>query len=161
MARVLKIESRAEPSKVWVPYASLALALVIGVSITIGAMHALQALDSMQADVHHMDTRLATLDSMDRKLDGLAGMSGTLNGLHGEFDLTTRQLLIANAELRVANRKLDTTNGKLGLTTASIGRMSGSLSKMQGDLSSLGEMRADIHTMVHKISGSFLFKGVK
>jgi hypothetical protein len=130
------------------PYLALGLAVAIAIPILIGAMRAVDSLESMQADIHTMDDRLATLDN-------------SLNGLHGQLGMTTGQLLDTNATLRLTNRKLALADREFDATTTSIGRMSGTMLAMEGELKSIAAMRGDIHTAVHKISGSFLFKGVK
>ncbi|MBV9646991.1 MAG: hypothetical protein JO043_05985 [Candidatus Eremiobacteraeota bacterium] len=53
------------------------------------------------------------------------------------------------------------TNGKLDNTNASVANLSRPLREMDQRLKSLDVMRSDIHAMVNKISGSFLFRGVK
>jgi heme A synthase len=161
MARVLKISSRPQASMVWMPYAALALVIALALPIMIGAMRAVQALELMQADIHNMDERLASLDAMDRKLNTLTAMSRSLDGFHGQLGMMTDQLVDANGAMRLTNRKLDVADGSLGATTTSIGRMTGAMLAMQGQLKTIAAMRGDLHTAVHKISGSFLFKGVK
>jgi hypothetical protein len=137
----------------WRSLAGLAALAFLALLLTTGS-RALGDLEAMQADLHHLNGQLATLDDMNRKLDRLATVSTGLSALRGELEGTRSQL-------RETNRLLVHANAKLDGTSASVASMSGSLRIMERDLGSLNAMRSDIHTMVHKIGGSFLFRGVK
>lgn len=87
----------------------------------------------ISADLNRLDGRLATLQQVERQLAPLKS---------------------ASASLHEANALLKSTNGKLDATEKA-------MLQMKADLRSVTSMRKDLHTMTHKVSHSFLFRGVK
>jgi hypothetical protein len=77
---------------------------------------------------------------MSRKLDRLTTIAQHL-------DHMDRGLTQMNGTLAAANGKLDRMR-----------ELETGMTRLDGDLRT---MRRDIHTMAHKIDGSFLFRGVK
>jgi hypothetical protein len=136
----------------WVLAALLAAGIVA--FAIFGAVRAIGDLETMQADVHRMNDRLGALDAMNRKLGQLNTMSHNLDSMRRRLDLTIGQLRQTNGLLVSTNVKLDVANG-------SMKDMVGTMLVMNRHLQSVDAMRADIHEMAHKLSGSFLFRGVK
>lgn len=101
------------------------------------ALYALIQLQIMVGDIERLDARLQTLSVMSR-----------------QFDETNRSLRLTNNLLAETNAKLEATNNKLNSTNAS-------LRQTRSDIKALSSIRGDIHEMAHKLSGSFLFRGVK
>jgi hypothetical protein len=139
--------------RVWVALAAFAAALVIALAVY-GGVRALTVLGAMQSDVQRMSVRMDALDQMNRKLDGLATMSRHVSSLNGQL-----QTMIGQIESM--NRQLGLTNGKLAGVDGDMRGMSGTLQTMAQRLAAIDAMRADIHQLVHKVNGSFLFRGVK
>jgi uncharacterized protein YoxC len=77
----------------------------------------------------------------------LHSMSANLDRMSARMDSLTRM-----------DEKLTITNKLLTQTNASLSKM---LAESVSANDKLGHMRADLATMSHKISGSFLFRGVK
>jgi uncharacterized protein HemX len=104
------------------------------------ALYAVGQLRGMAGDLQAVDLRLSTLESMNRKLDRLGTVTATL---------------------KTMQQQLAETNGSLGRTNRLLHATNGSITRMQTDIRTLSSIRGDIHEMVHKISGSFLFRNVK
>jgi methyl-accepting chemotaxis protein len=151
LARASTYQPRAF-ARAWALAALLAAATVV--LCIFGAVRAIGDLETMQADIHHMNDRLAVLEAMNGKLGQLNTMSNNLDSMRQRLDLTIGQL-------RQANDLLVTTNGKLDVANGSMKTMVGTMRGMSRQLQSVADMRADIHDMDHKLSGSFLFRGVK
>ena len=111
------------------------------------ALYAIAEVRFMADDLARVDSRLGALSTMDRKLDELQGVSNKLTTMKRQLDITNGSLHDTNRLLSRTNAKLDSTNAKLRTTENSI--------------RSLSSIRGDIHEMSRKISGSFLFRGVK
>jgi methyl-accepting chemotaxis protein len=135
------------------PFVGLLGAVILLLGI-FGAVRAIGDLEAMAADVHRMSDRLQTLDAMNAKLGQLNTMSSNLSSMQARLDLTVGQLKQANA-------LLITTNGKLDVANNEIKDMVGTTRAMSRQLQSVGAMRADMDELTHKLSGSFLFRGVK
>jgi methyl-accepting chemotaxis protein len=135
------------------PFAAVLAAAILLLGI-VGAVRAIGDLESMAADVHRMSDRLQTLDAMNLKLGQLNTMSSNLASMQARLDLTVGQL-------KHANDLLVTTNGKLDVANNEIKDMVGTTRAMSHQLQSIGAMRADMDELTHKLSGSFLFRGVK
>ena len=71
------------------------------------------------------------------------------------------QLAATDRSLDSTNLLLQRTNAKLDATNRITGDMAVSLKGMRSDIHALDGMRSDIHDMAHKLSGSFLFRGVR
>lgn len=142
-----------ENVRLWIAIAAFAAAVLIALAVY-GGVRALTVLGAMQSDVQRMSVRMSALDQMDRKLDGLAAMSRRVNSLNGQLDTMIGQV-------QSTNRQLARTNGTLAGVDGDMRGMSGTLQTMAQRLAAIDAMRADIHQMVHKIDGSFLFRGVK
>jgi len=80
-----------------------------------------------------------------------------MHELHS-MDTGLRSLSTRLDALEQMNQKLSETNRLLQTTNANLRTMVGASSAAD---KKLGEMRADLSVMSHKISGSFLFRGVK
>jgi chromosome segregation ATPase len=141
-----------QKTAVW-PILGLLAAAILLLAI-LGAVRAIGDLEAMGADVHRMSDRLQTLDAMNLKLGQLNTMSSNLSSMQKRLDLTVGQLEQANA-------LLVTTNGKLDVANNEIKDMVGTTRAMSYQLQSVGAMRADMDELTHKLSGSFLFRGVK
>jgi hypothetical protein len=135
-ARIVNGQSRAVLAGVVGILLFLAIALVTA--------HALARLDAMSNTLTQVSANLQTLQGMNRKLDTLSEMSVTLRKMNGKLLATNQALTVANAQLSSMRRD----SGKAGV----------SLDRMNNVLNA---MRADIHVMSHKITGSFLFRSVK
>jgi hypothetical protein len=136
--------------------AALGAALAILVAVTL-----VRFLTGVGADLHSVSQRMDALPEMNRKLDRLEGVASSLGSVRAELHGAVALLTATNRTLDATNLKLDATNGKLDATNRSIGAMAHSLERMQSQLAKLDGMRTDIHTMTHKVSGSFLFRAVK
>jgi uncharacterized protein YoxC len=88
---------------------------------------------SMAGDLTRLDGRLATLQEVDKQLAPLKTAASSLSQ--------------ANALLKSTNAKLDQTQQ--------------TMLEMKSELGSVTSMRNDVHNMTHKVSHSFLFRGVK
>ena len=76
-----------------------------------------------------------------------------------------RELATVTANLEQVDRQLSVMNGKLSVTNALLLKTNASLGTMVAQARSsdakLARMESDLSVMSHKISGSFLFRGVK
>lgn len=107
--------------------------LLAAILILLFAIAAVYALMQLQ-------TMIADIKRVDARLQ-------TLSVVSRQLEETNRSLRLTNLLLAETNAKLDATNSKLNRTNA--------------DIKTLTTIRSDIHEMAHKLSGSFLFRGVK
>lgn len=122
----------------------LTAAVIAAVMVVLFALHALAQLDAMAATLARVSGDLQTLHTMNGKLDRLDGMAATLRRMDAKLSVTNGSLVIANRQLGIMRSE-----------AIASGR---ALTRMQA---ALAGMRGDIRTMSHKISGSFLFRGVR
>jgi septal ring factor EnvC (AmiA/AmiB activator) len=149
-------QARREHGNVRIGIASAAALAIIAVILV--TFDLLTNLHMMNATLGSVATRMTALDPMSRKLDRLAGMQAQLSTLD-------RHLRDMNATMHSMDGKLSATNARLASTQRHLGSMDGKLTLMTAEMKALdrdlASMRGDIHTMAHKIGGSFLFRGVK
>lgn len=136
MAHRPAINLRRSPEALLSPEQRLPTIVLLFVVIA-AAIYILVQLQIMIGDLKRVDSRLQTLSVMSR-----------------QFEDTNRSLTLTNALLAETNAKIDATNKKLNATNDS-------LRGTHADLKALAGIRGDIHEMAHKLSGSFLFRGVK
>lgn len=127
--------------------AAAGIAVLVVAGFVVLALYAVHELQGMAVDLQRVSSQLSILESMNRKLAPLEAMS---------TNLTTMQ-----SELRAMRRSLRNTNSALGETNALLMQTNAKLAVTEADIRALGSIRSDIHLMAHKISGSFLFRGVK
>jgi ABC-type transporter Mla subunit MlaD len=151
-----------EHGRTWVWYAAAGL-LLAGVIFVVADL--LISLHVMTTELGSVSQHISALDAMNRKLDGIAAMQQRLDSVDAHLTGMQRTLVQTNVKLDTTNGHLVTAIGQLSSTQSKLGDMDGQLKGMSGEMrgvgSSLTAMRGDIHTMVHKIDGSFLFRGVK
>ncbi|MEA2688852.1 MAG: hypothetical protein QOD51_1459 [Candidatus Eremiobacteraeota bacterium] len=150
----------------------MVLAALLAVVLAAATVDALVHLHMMTDQLGSVGQRLRALDDMSGKLDRLGPMQTTLErvdgrlvAVQGALGRTNRTLDATNTQLAATNARLDAALVRLRTTDARLGDMDRSLRGMSGEMRlldrDLGSMRGDIHTMAHKLSGSFLFRGVK
>jgi len=123
---------------------SLTAAAIAAALVVVFALHALAQLDAMAATLARVSGDLQTLHGMNAKLDRLDGMARTLQRMDAKLSVTNSSLVVANRQLGVMQSEAVASGQALQqMRTALVG------------------MRGDIRTMSHKISGSFLFRGVR
>ena len=127
-------------------YVLIAAIMCILLAFALG-VYAVGQLQSMAANLQRVESRLSALQAVDRKLDGLQEISAALGTMRRQLRETNTSLVKTNGLLVTTNSKLAATNSKLNAT--------------EGDVRSLSSIRGDIHEMSRKISGSFLFRGVR
>jgi septal ring factor EnvC (AmiA/AmiB activator) len=98
------------------------------------AVSVMAELRSMDASLARVSTRVDALERMDAKLSE-----------------TNRLLATTNTSLRAMLRASGTANARLASTNAQLASTN----------AQLASMKSDIAVMSHKISGSFLFRGVR
>lgn len=125
--------------------AAVVIVLVVGFAVL--SAFAVRELVSMAGNLQMVSTRLGTLEAMNQKL--------------GDMDQKLDRLQTVAGGLATMRTELNETNAQLGATNRSTDAMRGSLTRMESDIRTLSSIRGDIHLMVHKIAGSFLFKSVK
>lgn len=125
----------------------IALGVIFGAAFLAIALYAIAEVHSMAGELARVDSRLGTLSTMNQKLDELQNVSGKLSTMKLQLSRTNSSLQDTNRLLARTNAKIDATNANLSSTEKSI--------------VSLSSIRGDIHEMSRKISGSFLFRGVK
>jgi septal ring factor EnvC (AmiA/AmiB activator) len=149
-------QARREHGNVRIAIAGAAAIALI--AVTFVTVDLLTNLHMMNQTLGSVATRMTALDPMSRKLDRLAGMQGQLSTLD-------RHLREMNATMQSMDAKLSATNARLASTQQHLGSMDAKLALMTTEMKmldrDLASMRGDIHTMAHKISGSFLFRAVK
>ena len=98
------------------------------------------------------------LSSMAKNLDDT---TAKMNVVATNIERVSKQM----ETLQRVNGQLSSMNGKLSRTNSLLLRTNSSLDKMVAEAQSaderLARMEGDISVMSHKISGSFLFRGVK
>ena len=151
-----------EHGKTWLWSAAAALLLAGAVLVVADVLRSLHLMTDQLGTVSQ---HLSSLDSMDRKLDGLGAMQKRLDTVDAHLGALQTTLDRANAKLDAANRRLDTAIGKLSSTDRTLGDMDrqfkGTSVQMRSVARSLVAMRGDVHTVAHKVDGSFLFRGVR
>ena len=120
------------------------LVAVAAIVLSVAAIVGVYDLHLMTVQLDTVGQRLGTLDEMNRKLDGVTKMEARLDAVDGR--------LIAMETI------LERTNGKLEGMDAQLRGLTGDMRGLDADLRS---MRNDVHTVAHKIDGSFLFRSVK
>jgi predicted PurR-regulated permease PerM len=118
--------------------------IIIVVALALVGVRVVAQLDSMAANLARVNDSLGTLKTMNRKLDMLNGVSVTLHQMNDKLSVTNTYLALATQRLS---------------SMANDSKTAGS--SLVGMRSTLAHMQADIHTMSHKISGSFLFRSIK
>lgn len=118
--------------------------IILVIVLALVGVHVVAQLDSMAANLTRVNDSLGTLKTMNRKLDMLSGVSATLHQM--------------NEKLSVTNTYLATATQRLS-SMASDSKSAGS--SLVGMRRALAQMQGDIHSMSHKISGSFLFRSIK
>lgn len=88
----------------------------------------------------------------------LASVSGDLERVSADMDAVAGNIKQVSKEMSAMNGKLSKTNGLLLRTNASLGTM---IAQARTSDAKLARMQDDLSVMSHKISGSFLFRGVK
>jgi uncharacterized membrane protein len=116
-----------------------ALVALLGAAVL--ALTVLGALRSMSATLSDVSAKMAHLESMDTKLTE-----------------TNRALATTNFHLARTDRQSIRAGEQLASMERTMGRMAALTASMRTELRAMG---GDIHLMSHKISGSFLFRGVK
>lgn len=98
----------------------------------------------------------------------LASVSANLDRMSANMDVVAANIKDVSKEmgaLQRVDRQLSAMNGKLSQTNGLLLKTNASLDTMVGQARSsdakLARMEDDISVMSHKISGSFLFRGVK
>ena len=98
----------------------------------------------------------------------LASMSRNLDETTAKMDVVATNIERVSKQMQTldrVDRQLATMNGKLSKTNELLLRTNASLDTMVGESKAadakLARMEADISVMSHKISDSFLFRGVK
>lgn len=128
-------------------YVAAAVVIVLVVGFAVLSAFAVRELVSMAGNLQMVSTRLGTLEAVNQKL--------------GDMDQKLDRLQTVAGGLATMRTELNETNAQLGATNRSTDAMRGSLTRMESDIRTLSSIRGDIHLMVHKIAGSFLFKSVK
>jgi septal ring factor EnvC (AmiA/AmiB activator) len=98
----------------------------------------------------------------------LAAVSTNLDRMSANMDVVAANIEQVSKEmgaLRKIDQQLSAMNGKLSKTNSLLLKTNASLGTMVGQArasdAKLARMEADLSVMSHKISGSFLFRGVK
>lgn len=85
---------------------------------------------------------------------GVVRAIGDVESMEADVHRLDGRLSAFDAEFRRANGKLDIANGSMKSALVT-------MRAMNRKLQSVEAMRADVHEVAHKFSGSFLFRGVK
>lgn len=88
----------------------------------------------------------------------LTSVSGDLERVSSDMDTVAGNIKQVSREMSTMNGKLSKTNELLLRTNASLGTM---VAQARTSDAKLARMEDDLSVMSHKISGSFLFRGVK